>query len=496
MAQRTTLLSRFRGDTRGGIALMGGLMIGILSTSVIAAVDITEMTVTKQKMQDRLDSTVLYATLQEEFREPGNEQKLQDAARKYLIDSVVSTGVKADSISTDFTYDQTRDRIVGKVNFTPPAIFTGSILVPHGMFVEAEAAPSRPSKLELSLVLDMSGSMNFAVSNDVPEKAAVGSRRIDALRDGVDALMRTLKETEEIEAKYTVVPYATSVDLTEMFDKAGAKKNSWFKGANGKDLPTVCSGGRLHVMICTWLTGLSGRGVEKPSPPGAWGGELYNAKTGDSFSLDLKGPGFSNKIPVVSQGPRGIYCHDSYIETYGERCVDTVKVNGGLYVERDYFAPRVGPLAQTDNPGEVTKYMNTLQAQGATAGHIGAAWGLYALSPEWDEVFRHPTGEPAKFTDPTQKMMIIMTDGDFTVTHDDSMSLQETYAYFQSVCSLARSQGVIVYTVGLRSSALTDAELTKCAGGKENYFPATSREGLIKAFEEIAEKATAVRLAS
>ena len=490
------VFSRFRKDLRGGVALMGGLMIGLLGTAVIATIDITEMTVTKQKMQNHVDSAVLYATLQEKFREPGNEAELQEVARKYIIDVMRTTGVKATKVSTDFKYDFSRDRIVGEVNFTPPAIFTGSILVPHGMEVRAEAAPSLPTELEVALVLDMSGSMNFAVTNDLPEEAPVGSRRIDALRAGVDALMTTIEDTAEIKAKYSVIPYATSVDLTELFDRAGSKKTSWFEGANGKPLPTVCSGGRIVQIICTWLSGLSGRGVQDPSPPGAWGSELYSAKNGDSFTINLNAPGSGNKVPVVSQGTRGTYCADVNIGRYGEKCVDTVTIDGGTYVERDFFAPRIGPLGLTDDADDVTKYMKSLKAQGATAGHIGAAWGLYALTPEWDTVFKHPAGKPADFTDPTQKIMIIMTDGDFTVAHDDNMNLSETYAYFQSVCSLARTQGITVYTVGLRSSSLTDTELTKCAGTAENYFPAKNRASLIKAFEEIADKASKVRLAS
>jgi hypothetical protein len=94
----------------------------------------------------------------------------------------------------------------------------------------------------------------------------------------------------------------------------------------------------------------------------------------------------------------------------------------------------------------------------------------------------------------TQKVLIVMTDGDFTITHDENMTVEETYDYFQAVCDLARAKGALIYTVGLRASTLTDKELTECAGSAARYYPADSRAQLVNAFEKIAAQAAQVRL--
>ena len=493
-------LTKFSAEKYGGVALMGGLTIGLVATSVIAAVDITDMQTTKQKMQNRVDAAVLFATLQDKYREPGTEQELQDVARGYLIDSVRTTGVRAKDIKTDFIYDAARDRIVGKVNFTPPAIFIGSVIAPRGLVVSAEAAPLTPTKMEVALVLDISGSMNWAISSDID--APVGSRRIDALRDGVETLVTALVETPKLEAKMSVIPYATSVDVGGLIAERGGSATTYFRTLDGSDLPEVCNrtGGNAYG-LCGEIdrdddddTGGTADSVSDPSPIGAWGAERYVAKVGSNFTLNLAKPLGSGRIPVMTQPNRETYCDDSYVATYGERCVEFVTIDGDFYAEKDYFAPRSGIQPMTDDLDDITSFMGTLQGEGGTAGHIGTAWGLYSLSEDWHDVFDHPAGKPSKFEGETQKVMIVMTDGDFTMTHDENMTVAETYDYFQSVCDLARANGVLIYTVGLRASTLTDQQLTECAASADRYYPADSREQLVKAFEKIAEQAAQVRL--
>ena len=183
-------IGRFRRDPRGGVAIMAGLTVGLIGTGVIAAVDISDMNVTKQKMQDRLDSAVLFATLHDEFRDPKFGTELQDAGHAFVTSALKNSGIRAENVTTKFTYDAENDRIIGEINFTPPAIFVGSIVAPRGMTVRAAAAPADPTKMEIALVLDISGSMNWSITSNV--EAPTGSRRIDALRDGVETLVSAL----------------------------------------------------------------------------------------------------------------------------------------------------------------------------------------------------------------------------------------------------------------------------------------------------------------
>lgn len=489
------ILSRFRRNSSGGVALMGGLTIGLVATSVIATVEITDMTVTKQKMQDRVDAAVLFATLQDKFNKPGAAADLQVAAREYILDTVGSTGARVENIKTNFVYDQARDRFVGEVFFESPAIFTGSLFTDKTIRVRAEAIPLQPSKMEVAIVLDVSGSMNYGLTNDDP--ASPGSRRIDALRDGVETLVTSLEDNSRLDAKISVIPYATSVDIAGMLTKVGNQKNKYFVNRDGGKLPAV---GTFLQQQFSRNFNPSGADASDPSPIGAWGTERYVAKNENRFTISLDEPKAPKRVEVLTQPKRETNCSIGHIDTFGERCIEVVRIGDKIFPEKNFFTPKSGLLPMTGNVQDVRTFMSTVEAEGGTAGHLGAAWGLYALSPGWNPIFKHPAGEPSKFNGEAQKVLIIMTDGDFTSSHDPNVvvdadaGINETYDYFQSVCELARSKGVSIYTVGLRASALTDTQLTACAGSAQRYFRADNRAELVNAFEKIAENASRVRL--
>lgn len=491
-AQLSHMLPNFSRSKRGSIATMGGLMAGILAACAMATVDIAEMNSTKQVMQNRLDAATLFAARRSDIKDPGAKAQIQTQTEEFLLNSLRQAGVRADEVSATFRYDAESDSVVADVKFVPNTFFAGSFLG-KPMRAGARATPPKPAKAEIALVLDVSGSMRFSLTSD--DEAPEGSRRIDALRDGVDALLTAFERNERLEAKVSVIPYSTSVDLTDLFDDAGGNQTQWFEGANGSALPKVCAGGRKGIVkfLCDLISFLSG--IDDPSPPGAWGAERYNARNGDEFTLTMDKPASgANRVPVVTQGKRTKSCSDGYIEPFGKRCVELVQVNGVTYVEHDYFAPRSSVLPQTDDSQDVRDFMKTLKPEGATAGHIGAAWGLYALSGDWNDVFNHPAGKPAPFNTDEKKILVIMTDGDFTVAHDQTMTVEDSYKYFQGVCALARENGVEIYTVGLRASELTDTELTKCAGSKGQYFSVGNRSQLVDSFDKIAEKASQIRL--
>jgi hypothetical protein len=100
----------------------------------------------------------------------------------------------------------------------------------------------------------------------------------------------------------------------------------------------------------------------------------------------------------------------------------------------------MGVMPMTKDVQAVRDYVEDFTPAGGTAGHIGAAWGLYALTPAWNNTFDHPAGKPQSFDETTEKYLVIMTDGEFNSQKDPNMDDDEMYKYFQSVCGKARQR--------------------------------------------------------
>lgn len=491
-------LSLFRTSCGGGVAIMGAFAVGLIATATVASMEVAEVSETKAKMQDRLDAAVLFATLRDDLDDPDVNTALQTDTHAFFVRAVEKAGFRVENVTGTFSYDPQADRVYGEATFTASPMFTGGLLGGSTITLRAEGAPKQPVELEIALVLDVSGSMKWEIDQDDVD-AAIGSRRIDALSDGVEALVARLEDDDRVEPKFTVIPYATSVDLTDLFDSAGASKSAWFEGLDGAGLPNVCIGGRAaDPANCDPISNPELHLIANPSPVGAWPAERYETKVGSTFTLSLDPPAATKKMPLITQGPRTSECDPDNIDPFGQECVELLdnytNDAGYHYVEHDYFAPRTGLLGLTEEPDDVRSFMATLEPRGATAGHIGTAWGLYALTPEWSGIFNHPAGAPDAFGTRTQKVVVIMTDGDLTIAHDSAMNIDDSYEYFQAVCQLARSQEVAIYAVGLRSSTKTDDELTECTGNESKYYSADTRGDLIDAFDEIAKDAANVRL--
>ena len=492
-------IKRFIRDGRGSVTMMGGLIFPVLATGIMASVEFNALQADKSKVQSQIDSTALAAANNEAFLNADGSDDLQAATRELMLEAIAASGLDLNNVTTSFVYDAVRDRIVGEVRYSPKAKFLGSFFLPDIVLVTTESAPLTPKEVEISLVLDVSGSMNYStVSNDV---APAGSRRIDALRDGVSALIDALDEEENIEAKYAVVPYAASVDLTNLAVSNGWLANSYYSNITGDGLPDLCVRQTFANGVPATCLGTGDNNTKDPSgssQTGLWAAERYVSKVNDVFNLSLAAPSVLNPVPVVTQGTRKDYCDFSYIAAFGSFCIEGAvnPVNGQIVLEKNRFSTRSGLLSMTEEVDDVQEFMDDLEANGGTAGHIGTVWGLYALTPAWGSVFNHPAGQPASFDDPdSNKIMIVMTDGDFTVSQDPDITAEdETYDYFQATCALAREQGIEIYTVGLRASQNTNEQLTECAGSSTRYYSVNNRNQLIRAFERIADSATQVRI--
>lgn len=172
------------------------------------------------------------------------------------------------------------------------------------------------------------------------------------------------------------------------------------------------------------------------------------------------------------------------------------------------------PLPLTDSESALKNYTRDMRAQGATAGHLGIAWGWYLLSPRWSGIWPNSSEPLDYFAEDTAKAMIIMTDGVFNSTHPNTpKNSNETAADY---CRAIKAEtNIQIYTIGFdvptRTETVDGEEiqvpnlplvegtdqniLQFCASNDESAFDASGEEELREAYSQIAVEISDLRLA-
>ncbi len=209
----------------------------------------------------------------------------------------------------------------------------------------------------------------------------------------------------------------------------------------------------------------------------------YAADVSDNTSTDgcvwgRSGPqAFSSAAP----GP-GAYL------TAGSTPVDIDPTEG----TSSYSCPRaeVTPLSADKNM--LKNKINSLNASGYTAGHLGAAWASYLVSPEWSSIWPSNSAPVAYNDTETVKVALLMTDGIFNTSYVNGTSDYQAV----EVCNNMKANDVLVYAVGFQAPSGAQATLKSCATSDDHYFRADDGEQLRSAFISIAKQLTNLRLSN
>jgi hypothetical protein len=176
--------------------------------------------------------------------------------------------------------------------------------------------------------------------------------------------------------------------------------------------------------------------------------------------------------------------------------------------------PNTSLLPLSSTKASVISRIKAMSADGGTNIHMGVIWGFRSLSPT------EPLTEGKAYDSTTSKVMIVMTDGENTHSHDADFNganwyVAYGYPYYgrltgdstadlqtemdnrtKKTCGNAKTAGITVYTIGLSApNQSTKDMLTACASdvGKA-YFP-TDSGALTSVFQEIAGQLADLRLA-
>jgi Flp pilus assembly protein TadG len=155
--------------------------------------------------------------------------------------------------------------------------------------------------------------------------------------------------------------------------------------------------------------------------------------------------------------------------------------------------PTVQPL--TSSKPTLMAQIADLAEGGWTAGHIGAAWGWYTLSPRWSAVWPGASrGKPYEDVN-TTKVMVLMTDGEFNTSYKNGPANETSTPQALELCTAIKDAGIKIYSVAFQSPPEAEETLRACASSEsEHFFVAESGEQLRAAFRSIAENLQSLRL--
>lgn len=156
-------------------------------------------------------------------------------------------------------------------------------------------------------------------------------------------------------------------------------------------------------------------------------------------------------------------------------------------------------LPMTTDKSLLRRTVKGWSANGSTAGHLGAAWAWYLLSPNWSAIWP-AASRPAAYEDgKTMKAVILMTDGIYNTVGgvsdgDNGSTAAKSKKFAEDTCLAMRDKGITVYTIGFQAPAPAKDALTKCASDASKFYDAADGDQLKAAFKSIASELNNLRL--
>lgn len=150
------------------------------------------------------------------------------------------------------------------------------------------------------------------------------------------------------------------------------------------------------------------------------------------------------------------------------------------------------PVGLTNNRTTLNNHIDSLNAGGGTAGHLGVAWSWYLVSEYWGGVFTGSSA-PLSYSEPdSDKVVILMTDGSFNseVFPEQGSSDQQARA----LCDNMKTTNIKVYSVALNAPSAGRRVLQYCASGPEFFFQPETAAELSEAYKQIATSISDLRI--
>ncbi len=502
------LLQDFRDDESGGIIVMTILLLVTMLVIGGMAVDFMRFESRRVQLQSVSDRAVLAAASLDQILSP--EDVVADYFLKAGFDgSIVGTPQIVNSgnartvhVESALNLNTFYLRLVGIDTLRAPA---------------QSAALEGVGKVEISLVLDISGSMRYGGSTG--STANGGRGRFGDMQDAAIAFANKVLDPDNGgQVSLTIVPYAGMTNPgPQMFDYLNANRYS--------------------------LTGTVNNGNGNGNGNGSVNTADLEDLTEASSCLEIQGTDWTHSgLPAQNRTQVPHFMNwgiAADVMDWGWCPQDRSAIQ---YAFRDAAA--------------AAAFINGIRMHDGTGTHYAMKYGLAMLDPDTQPAFQHLNdystatintayeaavlagdanaedildrpklvpdefaNRPAAWDDvETKKILVLMTDGKITeqVRPNDPLAeinLTEelknqgdasSFEYsarttnrdnFYAICDFAKSpqRDVEVYTVAFETDATGRTEMARCASSSATFFPA-SGAGLTTVFEEIADQITDLRL--
>lgn len=162
--------------------------------------------------------------------------------------------------------------------------------------------------------------------------------------------------------------------------------------------------------------------------------------------------------------------------------------------------PSAQVIGLSDDRDLLRRTVNGYRASGSTAGHLGAQWASYLVSPNWGSVFGVES-IPVNYNDgKTIKAVVLMTDGENNLFGGSGAGGRgRSDSLEREICTELRGHGVMVFTIGFSNpggslDATARRLLSDCAADPSHFFLADNPTALRAAFANIANQLNNLRI--
>lgn len=466
--------ARFRRQEDGAMTIFACFLFLMMLMVCGIAVDLMQNEMTRTRVQNTLDRAILAAS---DLDQP---LAADDVVDDYFAKAGMSDFLNDVEITPGANLPTTNYRIVQAEARTrtrsPYMAMTGTFDLP--VFATGTAEETIENT-EISLVIDISGSMRF--DDRIGNLRTAAKEFITAVLDGNAANTTSL----------SIVPYAGQVNPGPIvFDRAGgARFASFYTDSDGNDQPYGVT-----------VTDENGNQIFTPYSQFS---SCLNVLVDDFNNINL---------------PTGGYTQTAHFMNWK---IDAPTMDWG-------WCPQNQSSIQyaQNNIGTLHTFIDNIRLHDGTGTHYGIKYGVALLNPSSNATFQalntanlipnQFSDRPAAFDDDdTRKVMVLMTDGNITdqylpkVTVDPknanshmtsrtsdrkrTTTRAQNLTSFYSMCDKAKAEGIQIYTIAFEAPGNAITEMRNCATAPAFFYEVSGVE-ISSAFKSIARQINQLRL--
>ena len=435
---------RFWRDQRGNYAMMMGILAPALMLSVGYGINVAQLSTARSNLLAALDSAVTSTARDISIGviKPDDAEKMIGIFLRANGQRAFSEGDRVQLESV--TIDRFRKTVMAQASVEVDAVFPFFGKANHNKITTESAAMYSDRKIEVAMMLDLTGSMSGTKIRDLKSAATIA----------VETLLNGNKHSPD-RIRIALVPYAASVNAGEL-----AKSTVFIEEKYGPNLPPT--------------------GWTRPT------------RGTDNCATERK---LENGNADLSDDAPDAERWNSSTRKYYKALVNR---DDRLDDERTAKCPAAAIIPLTTDEARLKREISTFVATGNTGGSIATQWSYYMLSPNWRRTITSARlGEGPADHDPDKvaKIAILMTDGEYNRAFAGPSSSMTTNARNNAgnLCTRMKADGIEVFTIGFAlpasESAASRLILSNCASPDtaltKHFYDAATGDELKKAFQDI-----------